>query len=393
MTIAATNKDIVAGRAGNTLFVDAQWGEDDPKGLREYSNRPFKTIMAAVNAATAGDTVFVMPGEYDEDTGVDCKDGVSIVGQSQDKCIITATGVIAGNVEVVLMAENMTLQDFTIISDPPPVLLPPGPPPTGIGLLFPAGTANANSTARNITIKTAVGKSANGVSDQTTAAGLGFDWSRAMLDNVTAAASGVTNGYIKSGTGSTAIRNCTFQGFVGCSIAAGTVGVRACSFIGYVGFSVGAAGTAYADRGTAWSNLTNSGTLNRQGAGFKADPMITAHATTTIGIPPGPDTLLLTLPPIYAYTNPTLINFSAQIARTGGGTRKVTFKLFRDGIEVNTADRYEQRLWTGPSADAWTSSMHWMDETPGNNPVYTILATANGTNVEARINRRATVTI
>ena len=390
MTIAGTNKDIVTGRTGNTLFVDAQWGEDTTKGLREYSNRPFKTIMAAVNAATAGDTVFVMPGEYDEDTGVDCKDGVSIVGQSQDKCIITATGVIAGNVEVVLMAENMTLQDFTIISDPPPVLLPPGPPPTGIGLLFPAGTANANSTARNITIKTAAGKNSNGVLDQTTAAGLGFDWSRAMLDNVTAAASGVTNGYIKSGTGSTAIRNCTFQGFVGCSIVAGTVGVRACTFIGYVGFSIAAAGTVYVDRGTTWSNLTNAGTLNRT-AGYLADNMVTVQATSDIVIDPIADTLLLTLPPIAANKNPVHVHFTTGLDRLGSGNRVGTFKLFRDGLEVNVLDRYEQRLRSAD--DEWTTSMHWVDAAPGNTPVYTIMAIADGTNYRAHFNRRATATI
>jgi len=383
MTIVATEKDIVAGRTGNTLFVDAQWGEDTPKGLREYSNRPFKTIMAAINAATAGDTVFVMPGEYDEETGVDCKDGVSIVGQSQDKCIITATLVVAANEEVVLMAENMTLQNFTIISDPDPALV-------GTGLRFPAGGANANSTARNITIKTAVGKSANGVADQTTAAGLGFDWSRAMLDNVTAAASGVANAYIKSGTGSTAIRNCTFQGLVGCRIAAGTVGVRACTFIGYVGFSIGAAGTVYVDRGTTWSNLTNAGALNRT-AGYLADNMVTVQATSDIVISDIADTLLLTLPLIAANRNPVHVHFTTGLDRPGGGSREGTFKLFRDGLEINVLDRYEQRLRSAD--DEWTTSMHWVDEAPGNTPVYTIMAIASGNNYRAHFNRRATATI
>ena len=382
MTIAGTDKDIVAGRTGNTLFVDAQWGEDTTKGLREYSNRPFKTIMAAINAATAGDTVFVMPGEYDEETGVDCKDGVSIVGQSQDKCIITATLVVAANEEVVLMAENMTLQNFTIISDPDPSLV-------GTGLRFPAGGANANSTARNITIKTAAGKNANGISDQTTTAGLGFDRSRAMLDNVTTAASGLTNGYLKSGVGSTAIRNCTFQGLVGCSIATGTVGIRACTFIGYAGFSIGAGGTVYVDRGTTWTNLTNAGTLNRA-AGYLADDMVTVQATSDIVINAA-DTLLLTLPPIAANQNPVHVHFTTGLDRPGGGNRVGTFKLFRDGLEINVLDRYEQRLRS--TDDEWTTSMHWVDEAPGNTPVYTIMATASGTNYRAHFNRRATATI
>lgn len=60
--------------AGNTLWVDAVYG-DDSRASREDGGRPFATLTAAKNAAQAGDLVVVRPGTYDENDLL--KDGVN----------------------------------------------------------------------------------------------------------------------------------------------------------------------------------------------------------------------------------------------------------------------------------------------------------------------------
>src|SRR5258708_1899195 len=51
----------------NTVFVDRQFGNDST-GTREDETRPFKTLTAALAVALPGDTIYVHPGIYDENT-------------------------------------------------------------------------------------------------------------------------------------------------------------------------------------------------------------------------------------------------------------------------------------------------------------------------------------
>jgi Protein of unknown function (DUF1565) len=52
-------------RSGNTVFVDSVNG-DDSTGTRGRSDKPFLTLTAAKTAASAGDTIVVGPGTYNE---------------------------------------------------------------------------------------------------------------------------------------------------------------------------------------------------------------------------------------------------------------------------------------------------------------------------------------
>jgi hypothetical protein len=50
----------------NTVFVDTQFG-DDVTGVREDEAKPFQTLAAALAIALPGDTIYVQPGQYNED--------------------------------------------------------------------------------------------------------------------------------------------------------------------------------------------------------------------------------------------------------------------------------------------------------------------------------------
>jgi hypothetical protein len=52
-------------KTGNMLWVDAVNG-DDATGIRGRLQSPYRTLAAAKNAAMSGDTIFVMPGTYNE---------------------------------------------------------------------------------------------------------------------------------------------------------------------------------------------------------------------------------------------------------------------------------------------------------------------------------------
>ena len=54
------------------------------------SQGDYSTVHDAVNAASAGQTVLIMPGTYDE--SVTMKDGVNLVGIDKDNCILKYTG-------------------------------------------------------------------------------------------------------------------------------------------------------------------------------------------------------------------------------------------------------------------------------------------------------------
>lgn len=72
-----------------TIFVDNKFG-DNFTGVREDSLKPFKTIVAAISAAQAGDTVHVRSGNFSEN--IILKDNVNLYFEE-----VTLTGTIKDN--------------------------------------------------------------------------------------------------------------------------------------------------------------------------------------------------------------------------------------------------------------------------------------------------------
>jgi hypothetical protein len=64
-TLAAQAVGSLLVRAGNTLFVDAVYGDND-NAQRNTQNRPYRTVQAAINAAQSADLISVGPGDFDE---------------------------------------------------------------------------------------------------------------------------------------------------------------------------------------------------------------------------------------------------------------------------------------------------------------------------------------
>lgn len=98
---------------GNMVYVDGDYGNDST-GVREDFTRPFKTIAAALAAATSGDCVYVYPGTYSITTGLVIPTGISLRGATAINCIISMTGITADKT-VVTMGENSRFEDFTIV--------------------------------------------------------------------------------------------------------------------------------------------------------------------------------------------------------------------------------------------------------------------------------------
>ena len=71
-----------------TLYVDGN--RTDSYTENGSITKPFKTITAALNAASADDTILVLPGTYTE--AITLKHDVSIIGLSRDKTLITSSG-------------------------------------------------------------------------------------------------------------------------------------------------------------------------------------------------------------------------------------------------------------------------------------------------------------
>lgn len=101
----------------NTLFVDAQFGNNFT-GLREDETKPFKTLAVALLRAEPGDTIYVHPGEYNENSLIlknevnwFFSEGASIVNSTTGTSIfiinsdvtstITGYGIFASSFEVV----------------------------------------------------------------------------------------------------------------------------------------------------------------------------------------------------------------------------------------------------------------------------------------------------
>lgn len=84
----------IGGRTNLTVYVDALYGNDST-GLRGYKNLPFQTIVAAVTAASNGDTIHVRPGTYNEIDLIGAKTSINFHFELGAKVIYTGAGTDA----------------------------------------------------------------------------------------------------------------------------------------------------------------------------------------------------------------------------------------------------------------------------------------------------------
>jgi hypothetical protein len=97
-------------RQGNIIYV-ASNGSDSYSGT--HQNDPYLTVRYALSQATAGDTVYVYPGDYEEIFPLTIPQGVSIVGANLRSVIIRPTAATRTQ-DCFKMNGETTVQDFTI---------------------------------------------------------------------------------------------------------------------------------------------------------------------------------------------------------------------------------------------------------------------------------------
>ena len=99
----------VSPSTGNTLFVDAVYG-DDTLALLNPNSQPFLTISAALAIATSGNNVVVRAGTYNESVTIPA--GVCLTGASSQAVIIQKLGVVA-NTTLVTLNNNSRMENIT----------------------------------------------------------------------------------------------------------------------------------------------------------------------------------------------------------------------------------------------------------------------------------------
>lgn len=113
-TVSTTNLEVggvdLALRQGNIFYV-AENGDDTYSG--DHPNDPFGSIKYAVSQASAGDTVHIYPGVYEEIFPITIPAGVTVKGHSLRSVNIQPT-VATQNNDAFLLNGEVTIEDLTI---------------------------------------------------------------------------------------------------------------------------------------------------------------------------------------------------------------------------------------------------------------------------------------
>jgi hypothetical protein len=96
-------------KLGNTLRVDAVYGNDLTASV---GGSPYRTIEAAIAAATSGKTILVATGTYTLSAGITLPTGVALRGQSTQTTIIQLTAT--ANATLITMGEQTRVEDLTL---------------------------------------------------------------------------------------------------------------------------------------------------------------------------------------------------------------------------------------------------------------------------------------
>ena len=97
-------------KPGKTIYV-AKNGDNDNNG--QHIQAPFETIDYAVTQATSGDTIHVMPGEYEENCPIVIPTGVTLIGHDVRNTIISPPSS-ASSTDIFHLNGETTVQNFTI---------------------------------------------------------------------------------------------------------------------------------------------------------------------------------------------------------------------------------------------------------------------------------------
>ena len=95
---------------GNIARVDSYYGND---ATGTIGGLPFASVQAALNACSAGQSVWVLPGTYNLTAGIVMATGVSMRGFSIQTCTIQMLGVTA-NTTLLTMSSNSRIEDLNL---------------------------------------------------------------------------------------------------------------------------------------------------------------------------------------------------------------------------------------------------------------------------------------
>jgi len=145
------------------------------------------------------------------------------------------------------------------------------------------------------------------------------------------------------------------------------------------------------DSGPCWATLPSPA---EKAALPTGNPYVTTQDTSTTAISNSSDTIILSATLDNPNELPVKIMATIGILDTGGGSptsRNIVFKLFRDGAEIDTNDRYNVEI--NRNNEKYIFTYHWVDTSAGTNPVYTVRAvSSSGTDLVDAVttNRRLT---
>jgi len=140
-----------------------------------------------------------------------------------------------------------------------------------------------------------------------------------------------------------------------------------------------------------WKARNPSGTVTTitTAGGNKKTAIQTVQSTTTTAIDTASDTILLTAPSLATSAKPVIIVSTITFDKTTTGDSFVTVKLFRDGTELSTTDRFIHRVES--TDDNISMTFIWADTTATGSHVYSVRAIAGAATINRVGNSRLTV--
>lgn len=196
-----TNVSKYSTFGGNTLVVDQIYGSDG-NASNDPFNRPFFTIQGALNRASAGQTVYVMPGTYNET--ITMPNNVALRGINVQTVTVQRLNV-SSNTTLLTMGSNCRVEDMTFtLTSSSNVNLTGVDWPSGTPLTSKLRTTVVNVTSSGTGSNTIVGYLSAGTSATTYSAS---DAVRSSTVSVDASSSGIVRGIYVTGSNWFAIRD------------------------------------------------------------------------------------------------------------------------------------------------------------------------------------------